>query len=213
MPSEIKDLNLNDVVNKWSQEVSELSAQFEKAASMVARWDRAIIQNEDRVRTLHRDSESLEVAHKELSENLDTITAQQSELHGLLDELEKDVEKKLGTLTSDPANGQHQSALRADREREDMHRMSVEVMSDLDAMAQTIRDLVLELNKKTGGDDGVSDSVSQIISVLNSHLDSLQYLDESSSQLAKRVNDVTQQCEAVARETSRFQGRRHAGMY
>jgi len=198
--SEIKDLNLNEVMQKWEGELAGFVPQFEEAASMVARWDRQILHNGDRVRVLHRDSESLQVAYKELSENLDTVTGQQNELHTMLERLEREVDSKLGKEGGAlAANG----AVRADVERDKMHRMGVAVMSDLDAMALSIKDLVVDLNKKTAvsnDDSGSSDAVSQIISVLNSHLDSLQYLDETSNQLSRRVNDVAQQCESYARD-------------
>lgn len=208
MPSEIKDLNLNEVVNKWTEEVSDLSTQFEQAAGMVSKWDRAIIAADDRINALHRDAECLRVAHKELSSNLDIITGQQSELHALLDTLETDVERKLGSTANGYGNGPN--SVPADIERENMHRMAGDVMEELDAMALTIRDLVVELNKKSGVsvEDGVSDTVSQIISVLNSHLDSLQYLDETSSSLHKRVGEVSRAVDIVSRDSSRMYGRR-----
>ena len=195
--SEINDLNLNEVVSKWSAEVAELSAQFEESAALVARWDRQILHNGDRVRALHRDSESLQVCYKELTENLDTVTAQQNELHAMLERLERDVEAKLGAR---PPSTSRSTAVRADLEREKMHGMATACMADLDAMALSIRDLVVELNKKNGSEDSAADAVSQIVSVLNSHLDSLQYLDDNAAQLARRVTEVAQQCEAYARD-------------
>lgn len=192
--------------------------QFQKAAALVSKWDRAIVANEDRIQSLHRDAQSLHVAHNELSQNLDVILSQQTELHTLLDALESDVERKFGA--SGPgaisvANGSRNPAVQADVERESMHRLSVEIMEELDAMALTIRDLVIELNKSsaTSSEDGVSDTVSQIISVLNAHLDSLQYLDESSAALHKRMTDVSRACEVVSRDSGRMYARRPGATY
>lgn len=184
---------------------------------MVSKWDRAIVSNEDKIHSLHRDAQSVQIAHKELSDNLDVILSQQNELHSLLDALQADVERKIGSSptksgTSGPTAGD--TKLRGDVERESMHRLSIEVMEELDAMALTIRDLVMELNKgseSTG--DRTGDTVSQIISVLNAHLDSLQYLDETSSALHRRLTDVQRACEVATRETERMYGRRAAGLY
>lgn len=238
VPSEIGSLSLDEVVNKWTDDVSDLSQQFQKAASMVSKWDRAIVSNEDRLVALHKDSQSLHIAHKELSSNLDVILSQQSELHHLLDALEEDVERKVGISTNSKTessggvdgngydgrgrgsrggqSGMGGSAkMQGDVERESMHQLSVEVMEELDAMALTIRDLVGELNKgRDGGSgDGSSDIVGQIISVLNAHLDSLMYLDESSSTLQKRLTDVSRAVEIISRETDRTFGRRGGGLY
>lgn len=219
MPSEIKDLNLNEVVNKWTEEIADIADQFDRAANLVSKWDRAIVANEDRIHALHRDAESLQIAHKELSSNLEIITSQQTELHSLLDALETDVERKLGANGVGSGafsnGGTTMPSVPADVEREAMHRLAAEVMEELDAMALTIRDLVIDLNKNSGAstEDGVSDTVSQIISVLNSHLDSLQYLDETSSTLQKRIGEVSRACETASRDVSRMYPRRPGALY
>lgn len=217
VPSDIKDLSLDEVVNKWTEEVADLTVQFEKGAQMVSKWDRAIVSNEDKIRALHRDAQSLQIGHKELSDNMDVILSQQTELHKLLDALELDVERKIGSAISKPGPaGSYggNSKVQGDVEREAMHRLSIEVMEELDTMVLKIRDLVVELNKGSGisGGDRTGDTVSQIISVLNAHLDSLQYLDETSSALQKRVTDVQRACEMATRESERMYVRR-TGMY
>lgn len=238
MPSEIGSLSLDEVVNKWTDDVSDLSQQFQKAASLVSKWDRAIVANEDRIHGLHKDAQSLQIAHKELEGNLDVILSQQTELHHLLDALEEDVERKVGLSTKGKrdgrgsglgsgeangygsrssggaVNGSGNAKVQGDVEREGMHQLSVEVMEELDAMALTIRDLVGELNKGSDGSgDGSNDIVGQIISVLNAHLDSLMYLDESSGSLQKRLTDVSRAVEMISRDTDRGLGRRGGAMY
>lgn len=266
VPLEIGNLSLDEVVNKWTDDVAELSDHFQKAAALVAKWDRAIVSNEDRIHAVHKDAQSLQIAHKELTGNLDVILSQQSELHHLLDALEEDVERKIGNVNNGSSssllsksgggtsnliqqqntskfgrssfvgggggrlpigaggmvNGGSGSGNRvpADVERESMHRLSAEVMEELDAMALTIRDLVSELNKgRDGGGDGSSgsggDIVGQIIAVLNAHLDSLMYLDESSGSLQKRLTDVSRAVEVISRDADRgmYGGRRHGGVH
>lgn len=205
-------------MNKWTEEVTDLATQFQKGARMVSKWDRAIVSNEDKINSLNRDAQSVQIAHKELNDNLDLILSQQNELHSLLDTLQIDVERKIGSSPSKPGSphgGHSDTKLRGDIERESMHRMSIEVMEELDTMALTIRDLVVDLNKgsEMTGRGRAGDTVSQIISVLNAHLDSLQYLDETSGSLHKRLTDVQRACEVATRETERMYGRRTAGMY
>lgn len=218
VPSDIKDLSLDDLVNKWTEEVADLAAHFQKAAALVSKWDRAIVTNEDKIMSLCKDSQSLQIAHKELTNNLDVILSQQSELHTLLDALESDVERKIGSSMSpndsrSPYNPST-SKLHGDLERENMHRLSLEVMEELDSMALTIRDLVITLN--SGKDSSAAegrDTVSQIISVLNVHLDSLQYLDDSSTGLQKRLTDVSRACDMISRESDSMFNRRSRAMY
>lgn len=218
VPSDIKDLSLDEVVNKWTEEIADLGSQFQKGASLVSRWDRMIVANEDRIVALHKDAQSLQIAHKELSNNLDVILSQQSELHALLDKLETDVEQKIGVSTSQKETRSSYGSnakLHGDVEREIMHKLSIEIMEELDAMALTIRDLVLDLNKgrDPSSGEGAGDTVSQIIAVLNAHLDSLQYLDETSNSLQKRLTDVSNACEVISRESNRMFGRRVGAPY
>lgn len=219
VPSDIKDLSLDEVVNKWTEEVADLAEQFQRGAALVSKWDRAIVANEDKIVTLHKDAQALQIAHKELSNNLDVILSQQTELHSLLDALEADVDRKIGNVmmkTDSRSTYRTSSKLYGDAERESMHRLSLEIMQELDAMALTLRDLVLELNRgrsSARGDGGAGDTVSQIVSVLNAHLDSLQYLDESSNSLQKRLADVSRACEVIARESDRMYVRRPDAMY
>ena len=194
----------------------QLTDEFQKGAAVVSKWDRAVVSNEDKIVALHKDAQSLQIAHKELNNNLDVIIAQQTELHGLLDALENEVERKIGS-SSAPMDGRSQYGVvkaQGDVEREAMHRMSVEIMEELDTMAVSIRDLVLELNKSQSGlGVGGNDTVGQIVSVLNAHLDSLQYLDENANSLQRRLAEVTRNCESASRHTELLIERRSGGLY
>jgi nuclear pore complex protein Nup62 len=211
VPSDIRNLNLDEVMNKWSEEIDDLSIQFSSAAALVSKWDRSIVANEKAISDLWRDTQSCSVAHSELSSNLDTILGQQRDLHLMLDALEREMDDVDRKHVNAPSSSSHggSSAVAADIERESMHQLAGEVMGELDAMSLSIRDLVVELNK-TGAGDNAGDMVSQVVAVLNAHLDSLQYLDESSSQLQKRLADVSRACEAVSRD-SRAYPRRSIG--
>lgn len=197
IPSDIRNLNLDDILNKWSDEIDDLSSQFVSAAGLVSKWDRNIVANERAISDLWKETQCCSVAHTELSTNLDTILSQQQDLHQMLDALERemeDVDRKQPVGSTSGAG----SSLNADIEREAMHSLANEVMTDLDGMAVAIRDLVIELNKSSAVDSG--DAVAQVIAVLNAHLDSLQYLDESSNQLRRRLADVSRACETVSRD-------------
>jgi nuclear pore complex protein Nup62 len=205
-------LNLDDVINKWSEEIDDLSQQFSSAAAMVSRWDRSIVANEKSIAALWKETQGCSVAHTELSANLDAIMSQQRDLHHMLDTLERDMDDVDRKQPSGVAAGSG-SGVAADHEREAMHSLASEVMGSLDAMALTIRDLVVDLNK-SGPGDGANGTVSQVVAVLNAHLDSLQYLDESAGQLQKRLSEVSRATQSVSRDSrSAYQARRSVGYY
>lgn len=205
-------MNLDDVINKWSDEIDDLAQQFDSAAAMVSKWDRSIVANDKSIEALWVETQSCTVAHTELSENLDTILAQQGDLHQMLDALEKDMDEVDRKANSNASNTDGGGGVAADNEREAMHALASEVMGSLDAMALSIRDLVLDLNKTSAG-EGVSDPVGQVVAVLNAHLDSLQYLDESAGQLQKRLSEVSRAAETVSRDTRSAYQRRSVGYF
>ena len=86
--------------------------------------------------------------------------------------------------------------------------MGASVMSDLDSIALSILYLVGGLKKKTcaADDGGGCEAVSQIVSVLNSHIDTLQYLDETSNQVSRRVGDVAEECESYGTDGKVYSG-------
>lgn len=204
-------MNLDEVMNKWNEEIDELASQFTVAASMVAKWDRSIVANESAITELWKETQSCTVAHSELSSNLDTILDQQRDLHQVLDALERDIDD-LDRKQPGGAATATSSEVSADMEREAMHALASEVMSDLDAISLAIRDLVVDLNK-TGAGEGTGDTIAQVVAVLNAHLDSLQYLDESTSQLQRRLAEVSRVCNVVTRDARSLQRRSVGAFY
>lgn len=202
IPSEIVSLNLDEVINKWSLEVEQLSAQFQKAAMMVGKWDADVVKNEDRIVGLHREAQAVTVAHNELATNLDVILAQQSQLHGVLDGLEKEVVGKYGKEVLDGGGGEE-----GGDEREEMGRVAEKVLEELDAMGGTIRELVTELNN-SGGATG--DKLKMVVSVLNAHLDSLTYLDETSLTLQRKLQEIGRAVDNMQRDSRSIRPKRQA---
>ncbi|GJQ11979.1 hypothetical protein GpartN1_g3770.t1 [Galdieria partita] len=193
--SEVKDLNLNEIINSWNDKVEELADRFRRQASVVNRWDRLLYQNERRIESLFTEAQGIHSAHKELEMNLDTALAQQKELDGYLQALENQLEKYFVSMGD-------MGSTSADYEREEMYRTATKIASELDTVGTSLREVVSDIHQlnKPAEDD----VVGQIVAILDAHLKSLEYLDETCSQLGKRTQELSLLSDRVEKDTQRL---------
>jgi len=197
-PSELTDLKVDDIVVKWTEEIEELVEEFRKQAIQVGRWDRQIIANEDKIVALHKESQALRVSHKELEMNLDAVLAQQSDLSRVLDTLEAEIAQAFGEKIIPGVVGSGMSP--ADMDRQRMHQQTNALSKDLDAVSSMLREIIDKINDSKKLSDG--DILGQIVTVLNAHLTSLQYLDERSTNIQHKLSELGRVSDIIRRETN-----------
>nr|3T97_A Chain A, Nuclear pore glycoprotein p62 [Rattus norvegicus]3T97_C Chain C, Nuclear pore glycoprotein p62 [Rattus norvegicus] len=61
-------------------------------------WDRTLIENGEKITSLHREVEKVKLDQKRLDQELDFILSQQKELEDLLSPLEESVKEQSGTI-------------------------------------------------------------------------------------------------------------------
>ena len=64
------------------------------------------------------------------------------------------------------------------------------------------QDIIEHLNM-AGGPADTSDPLQQICKILNAHMDSLQWVDQSSALLQRRVEEASRVCEGRRKEQER----------
>ncbi|XP_072361056.1 nucleoporin 62 like isoform X2 [Scyliorhinus torazame] len=183
---------LESLINKWSVELEDQEKLFLHQATQVNAWDRMLIENGEKITALHREAEKVKLDQKRLDQELDFILSQQKELEDLLAPLEQSVRDQHGTIYL-----QH-----ADEEREHTYKLAENIDAQLKRMAQDLKEIIQHLNT-TSGSSEVSDPLQQICKILNAHMDSLQWIDQSSVLLQKKVEDVSKQFEMRRREQER----------
>nr|7TBL_k1 Chain k1, NUP62 CCS1 [Homo sapiens]7TBM_k1 Chain k1, NUP62 CCS1 [Homo sapiens] len=85
---------LENLINKWSLELEDQEKHFLQQATQVNAWDRTLMQNGERITTLHREMEKVKLDQKRLDQELDFILSQQKELEDLLTPLEESVKEQ-----------------------------------------------------------------------------------------------------------------------
>ncbi|XP_075691736.1 nucleoporin-62 C-terminal-like protein isoform X2 [Rhinoderma darwinii] len=191
-PAVMNYAQLENLINKWSLELEDQEKHFLQQATQVNAWDRTLIHNGERITALHREMEKVKLDQKRLDQELDFILSQQKELEDLLMPLEESVKEQSGTIYL-----QH-----ADEEREKTYKLAENIDAQLKRMAQDLKDVIEHLN--TTADPGdASNPLQQICKILNAHVDSLQWIDQNSALLQRKVEQVTKECESRRKEQER----------
>ncbi|KAG8553909.1 hypothetical protein GDO81_003597 [Engystomops pustulosus] len=136
--------------------------------------------------------EKVKLDQKRLDQELDFILSQQKELEDLLTPLEESVKEQSGTIYL-----QH-----ADEEREKTYKLAENIDAQLKRMAQDLKDVIEHLNTTAGPADA-SNPLQQICKILNAHVDSLQWIDQNSALLQRKVEQVAKECESRRKDQER----------
>lgn len=191
-PAVMTYAQLENLINKWSLELEDQEKHFLQQATQVNAWDRTLIHNGERITALHREMEKVKLDQKRLDQELDFILSQQKELEDLLMPLEESVKEQSGTIYL-----QH-----ADEEREKTYKLAENIDAQLKRMAQDLKDVIEHLNTTAGPGDA-SNPLQQICKILNAHVDSLQWIDQNSALLQRKVEQVAKECESRKKEQER----------
>uniref|UniRef100_A0A8C7LZY8 Nuclear pore glycoprotein p62 n=1 Tax=Oncorhynchus mykiss TaxID=8022 RepID=A0A8C7LZY8_ONCMY len=188
-PPVMSYMQLEGLINKWSLELEDQERHFLQQATQVNAWDRTLVENGEKITSLHREMEKVKLDQRRLDQELDFILSQQKELEDLLSPLEESVKEQSGTIYMQ----------NADEERERTYKLAENVDAQLKRMSQDLKEIIEHLNTSSGPADN-SDPLQQICKILNAHMDSLQWIDQNSVLLQRRVEDVSKLCDNRRKE-------------
>ncbi|XP_056097977.1 nucleoporin 62 like isoform X2 [Rhinichthys klamathensis goyatoka] len=180
---------LEALINKWSSELEDQERHFLQQATQVNAWDRMLVENGEKITSLHKDMEKVKLDQRRLDQELDFILSQQKELEDLLSPLEESVKEQSGTIYMQ----------NADEERERTYKLAENVDAQLKRMSQDLKEIIEHLNTSSGPGD-TTDPLQQICKILNAHMDSLQWVEQNSVLLQRRVEEVSKVCENRSKE-------------
>ena len=181
---------LEEAINKWTLELEEQEKVFLNQATQVNAWDRMLVGNGEKIVTLNEAVEKVKLDQQRLEHELDFIKSQQTELEDILKPLET------GVANAPPP----------DPERERTYQLAETLDAQLQRMSDDLREVIEHLNTTNRSQQDESDPVVQIGKVLNAHMDSLQWIDQTSAQVQRRLDEVAKMHETRARENERIGG-------
>ncbi|XP_008993257.2 LOW QUALITY PROTEIN: nuclear pore glycoprotein p62-like [Callithrix jacchus] len=183
---------LESLINKWSLALKDQEWHFFQLATQVNAWDRTLIENREKITRLHQEVEKVKLDQKRLDQELDFILSQQKELEDLLSPLEELVKEQSGTIYLQDA----------DKECEKTYELAENMGAQLKLMAQDLKAIIEHLNT-SGSPADTSDLLQEICKLLNAHMDSLQWINQNSALLQRKVEEVIKVCEARRKEQER----------
>ncbi|KAI0033778.1 Nsp1-like C-terminal region-domain-containing protein [Vararia minispora EC-137] len=190
-PSVLRGKSIEEIVNRWSADLETHVRQFNKCASEIAVWDRALIENGNTIAALYSHVLSAERAQAEIDQSLDHIEQQQREIATTVEVYEKHLSEILG--------GQglrNFDAGPADTERDKNYILAAELHTQLDDLSSSLTQLIDSVNAVSLGSstndkaNASEDVLTQIAGVLSSHLESLQWIDSTSRDLEGKILEV-----------------------
>lgn len=207
---------MEEIINRWATDLIQYQKEFQGQAEKVAAWDKLLVDNGDKIQKLYAKTYEAERASSEVERQLSAVESQQDELNGWLDRYEREVDQMLARQV-----GPGESLQGPDQERERTyvsHRRPpvvrrpanvwiryqlAETLSDrLDDMGKDLKNMIDQLNTASStiskSNQPVDDPLSQIVKILNSHLSSLQWIDQHASALQAKIAAAQQSGQALA---------------
>ena len=152
-PPTMSYAQLESLINKWSLELEDQERHFLQQATQVNAWDRTLVENGEKITSLHKEMEKVKLDQRRLNQELDFILSQQKELEDLLSPLEDSVREQSGTIYMQ----------NADEEREKTYKLAENVDAQLKRMSQDLKEIIEHLNTSSGPSD-TSDPVRITVS-------------------------------------------------
>ncbi|KUI67889.1 Nucleoporin nsp1 [Cytospora mali] len=182
----LKNKTMDEIITRWATDLQKYQKEFKDQATKVAAWDRLLVENGEKIQKLYLQTHDAEKASNEIDRQLQAVESHQSELESFLDRYEKEVDdlytKQVGG--SDQLGG-------PDQERERTYKVAENLTDRLDEMGKDLGKMITEINDISGSlskGNKPDDPLSQIVRVLNGHLQQLQWVDTNAAALQAKVN-------------------------
>lgn len=185
---------LEELINKWALELTDYEKTFLDQAAQVNSWDRLLMENGEKITELNAGVESVKAEQKRLDQELDFIMAQQQELEEML--------KPLEDAVSSSSRGSRQLQ-QADKERDFTYKLAKDVDGQLKQMVQDLKAIIEHLNTANTQQQDSDDPIAQIAKILNAHMNSLQWIDQNSGILQRKVEEISRLSETRRKEQER----------
>ncbi|XP_060532108.1 nuclear pore glycoprotein p62 [Cylas formicarius] len=165
---------VEDSINKWTIDLEEQGKFFVNQAKQLNAWDSLLISNGEKILNLNSSIERVKQQQNQLDQELDFVLAQQKELEELLIPLEKE-------LLDVPVT---------DFDRNQMYQFAEIIDSQLKQISDDLKEIIENINE-SNKDEEITNPITQISKILNSHMNSLQWIDQNTAQISSLLEEIS----------------------
>ena len=204
----ITNKNLDDLINKWTNQLSSASKMFKNYGEKIRSWDEVMVSSSEKITKLYSDSLECENKQNKIDQTLSYIERQQEELETLLTGYEKQSESLLSSSRQGGASeivtvtsGGSIGSLTNDQGRENSYKLAEmleirgtslgtnfsSLISEVNKVNDNFNRSLLTSNSKTDEEEGL---LEDVLKLLNSHLESLNWVEESERSLRMQVDKI-----------------------
>ncbi|XP_058835775.1 nuclear pore glycoprotein p62 [Topomyia yanbarensis] len=177
---------LEEFINKWTLELEEQEKLFTNQATQVNAWDKLLLANGEKIVTLNEAVEKVKAEQDAMEQELEFITAQHTELEECIIPLEEELSK----------------IVQVDIERGQTYSMAETLDSQLKQMSEDLKEVIEHLNESNKYSDP-SDPLVQIGKILNAHMNSLQWIESSTSGITNRLEEIGKMHDTLRKDNER----------
>ncbi|XP_053687902.1 nuclear pore glycoprotein p62 [Sabethes cyaneus] len=184
--SQLNYCQLEEFINKWTLELEEQEKLFTNQATQVNAWDKLLLSNGEKIISLNESVEKVKAEQDTMEQELEFITAQLTELEECIIPLEEELSK----------------IVQVDIERGQTYSMAETLDSQLKQMSEDLKEVIEHLNESNKYSDP-SDPLVQIGKILNAHMNSLQWIESSTSSITNRLEDIGKMHDTLRKDNER----------
>jgi nuclear pore complex protein Nup62 len=197
--------NMEDLITKWTNQLSLSSNTFEKYSEKIGEWDSVLVNSSEKVSRLYNDTIQCEQKQEKIDQTLAYIEKQQDELDALLTGYEKQSDRLLSSIEKSSSSGNPLIDINNketnDEAREKAYKLAEMLENRLDSLGANFSSLVNEVNDvsdnfnksllnadaSTEGEQTLND----VFKLLNNHMESLSWISENEKLLKEKLEKLT----------------------
>ncbi|XP_052889271.1 nuclear pore glycoprotein p62 [Anopheles moucheti] len=183
---QLKFFQLEEFINKWTLELEEQEKLFTNQATQVNAWDNMLLANGEKIVALNEAVMKVKAEQNAMEQELEFITAQHTELEECIVPLEQEL-SRIGQI---------------DLERGQTYSMAETLDSQLKQMYEDLKEVIEHLNDANKYTDP-NDPLVQIGKILNAHMNSLQWIESSTTGITNRLEEINKMHETLRKDNER----------
>uniref|UniRef100_A0A1B0GBX5 Nucleoporin NSP1-like C-terminal domain-containing protein n=1 Tax=Glossina morsitans morsitans TaxID=37546 RepID=A0A1B0GBX5_GLOMM len=184
--SQISYSQIEELINKWTLELEEQEKVFTDQATQINAWDKILIGNNQKIFELNDAVQKIKNDQQTLEQELEFIATQHKELEESILPLQKEFMK----------------IPQVDIERAQTYLMVENLDTQLKQMSEDLKEIIDNLNEASNCQDS-TDPIIQVGKILNAHMSSLQWIEQGTTNISNKLEDITKMHETFKRDTER----------